>query len=156
MQKSTASLSETLGKELRDAREAVGLQRPQVATQLSIHVQTLAGYERGTVEIPAFRLVGLCEVLGVSAPDVMARAMQRAKIGLDTTGIQIDLYAVIADTTRRSLAPLRRWARKKLADDETGIARLKWSTTIDLTSWLGISEEELVELLVSYTPGYRR
>jgi transcriptional regulator with XRE-family HTH domain len=99
------SLPEMLGAEIRRAREAAGFTRPEVASQLSLHPQTIAGYERGTTELSASGLIDLCELFGVPAPDVMARAMQRARIGLDTIGIQIDLYAVIGDTAKRSPRP---------------------------------------------------
>jgi hypothetical protein len=90
--------------------------------------------------------------MGVSAPDVLAWAMQRAGIGQPTTGMQVDLHAVIKDKTAERL-PMRRWARKRLKDDlGTGIARLAWSVVQEMATLFGIDRDEFVRTLVLFTP----
>jgi transcriptional regulator with XRE-family HTH domain len=143
-----------IGEELRRTRDTIGWTRAELAARLpfGIHIQTLAGYERGTIHCSASRFTVLCETMGVSAPDVLAWAMQRAGIGLPTTGMQIDLHAVINDKTAVRL-PLRRWARKRLKDDPgTGIARLAWPVVQEMATLFGMDRDEFVRTVVLFTP----
>jgi len=144
-----------IGRELRRVRDAIGWTRAELAARLpfGIHVQTLAGYERGAVQCSASRFVSLCQTMGVSAPDVLAWAMQREGIDLTTTGAQVDLHAVVHDKTR-ALLPLRRWARQRLKDDPggTGIARLTWPVVQEMATVFGADLDEFVETLVLFTP----
>lgn len=146
---------QAIGEELRRARDTIGWTRAELAERLpfGIHVQTLAGYERGTVQCTVSRFVALCETMGVSAPDALAWAMQRAEIDLPTTGLQVDLRAVIADKAAE-LLPLRRWARKRLQDDlgGTGVARLEWAVVQEMATMFGIDRAEFVTCLVRFTP----
>ena len=143
-----------IGEELRRARDTIGWTRAELAARLpfSVHVQTLAGYERGTVQCTASRFIVLCQTMGVSAPDVLAWAMQRAGIDLPTTGLQVDLYAVVADKTA-DLLPLRRWARTRLKDDPgAGIARLAWTAVQEMATLFDMNRDEFVRTLVLFTP----
>jgi transcriptional regulator with XRE-family HTH domain len=145
---------QAIGEELRRARDTIGWTRAELAERLpfGIHVQTLAGYERGAVQCSTSRFVLLCRTMGVSAPDVMAWAMQRAGIDLPTTGMQVDLHAVVRDKTP-DLLPLRRWARTRLKDDSgTGVARLAWSVVEELAKLFGMERDEFVRTLVLFTP----
>lgn len=143
-----------IGEELRRARDTIGWTRAKLAARLpfGIHLQTLAGYERGAVQCSTSRFTVLCETMGVSASDVLAWAMQRAGIGLPTTGMQVDLHAVITDKTAE-LLPLRRWARKRLKNDQgTGIARLTWPVVQEMATLFGIDRDEFIRTLVLFTP----
>lgn len=143
-----------IGEELRRTRDTIGWTRAELAARLpfSIHIQTLAGYERGAVQCSTSRFTVLCDTMGVSAPDVLAWAMQRAGIGLPTTGMQVDLHAVITDKTAERL-PLRRWARKRLKNDQgTGIGRLTWPVVQEMATLFGIDRNEFVRALVLFTP----
>jgi transcriptional regulator with XRE-family HTH domain len=143
-----------IGEELRRARDTIGWTRAELATRLpfGIHIQTLAGYERGAVQCSTSRFTVLCETMGVSAADVLAWAMQRAGIGLPTTGMQVDLHAVINDKTAVRL-PLRRWARTRLKDDPgTGIARLAWPVVQEMATLFGMDRDEFVRTVVLFTP----
>lgn len=145
-----------LGAELRRARDTLGWTRAELARRapFGIHVQTLAGYERGTVQCSAMRFSELCQVMGVPAPDLFAWAMQRAKVDLETIGMQLDLYAIHRDSGKPELLPLRRWARHKLnADsDGSGIARVTWSAIGEMAAAFRLERAVLVDHLVSYTP----
>lgn len=143
-----------IGEELRRARDTIGWTRAGLAARLpfSIHVQTLAGYERGTVQCSASRFITLCQTMGIPAPDVLAWAMQRARIDLPTTGMQVDLHTVIIDKTPDWL-PLRRWARKRLNNDPgTGIARLAWPVVQEMATLFDMNRDEFVRTLVLFTP----
>jgi transcriptional regulator with XRE-family HTH domain len=143
-----------IGEELRRARDTLGWTRAELAARLpfGVHVPTLAGYERGVVQCSSNRFIMLCQTMGVSAPDVLAWAMQRARIDLPTIGVQVDLHAVIRDKIP-DLLPLRRWARKRLTNDPgTGIARLAWPAVQELATLLSTNRTEFVRTLILFTP----
>lgn len=149
------SANPAIGAELRRARDTIGWTRAELAARLpfDIHVQTIAGYERGSVQCTVTRFIELCQAMGVSAPDVLAWAMQRAEVGLPTMGLQVDLHAVINNRSAE-LLPLRRWARQRLKDDlgGTGIARLTWPVVQEMATLFGVDREEFVSRLVLFTP----
>jgi transcriptional regulator with XRE-family HTH domain len=144
-----------IGEELRRARDTLGWTRAELATRLpfDIHVQTLAGYERGTVQCTIVRFVELCQVMGVSAPDMLAWAMQRAEVDLPTTGVQIDLRLVVDDWTVE-LVPLRRWAFRRLENDRggDGIAHVAWPVVQEMATLFGFDQDEFVTCLIRFTP----
>ena len=145
---------QAIGQELRRARDAIGWTRAELVTRLPfrVHVQTIAGYERGTVQCSTNRFLVLCGTLGISAPDALAWAMQRAEIDLPTIGAQIDLRAVVHDKAP-DLLPLRRWARRRLKDNpSTGVARLAWPVIQELATVLGMGRDEFVRTLILFTP----
>jgi hypothetical protein len=146
---------QAVGAELRVVRETLRWTRDDLKKRLpfDIHVRTLAGYENGSIQCMMSRFVTLCETMGVSAPDVLAWALQRAEIGLPTTGIQVDLRAIVADKTPE-LRPLRSWARKRLNDDlaDIGVARLQWPAVQEMATLFGMQRAKFVTCLVRYTP----
>lgn len=149
-----AAVAKAIGNELRRARENAGLTRADLVALMpsEIHVQTLATYERGVRQCTVGRLVEICRIIGVSAPDVLSWAMQRAEIDLQTIGLRIDLRAVINDK-RAELLPLRRWARGRLTDDpDSEIAHLEWSAVQDMATTYGIDGSAFVSYLLMFTP----
>lgn len=109
-------LQRTLGDELRRARRDRRLSRQAVLNQLGLGLsnQTLAAYEQGTRSLSVIRLVELADVLGVSALELLARALRRAsRVEPLVSQLPIDLAAVVRDETP-ALAPLRRWAKTRL------------------------------------------
>jgi transcriptional regulator with XRE-family HTH domain len=149
------SVRRAIGEELRRAREANGWTRKKFVDRLpfAVHVQTIAGYEKGATQCTTTRFIELCETMGVSAPDVMAWGMQRANSSLPLIGIQVDLHAVIADKSKELLA-LRRWARRRLEiDDSTGVARLSWETVKEMGLMFGFGVCDFVKRITLFTPG---
>lgn len=150
-----AATKSAIGTELRRARDTLGWTRAELVARLpfDIHPQTLAGYERGTVHCAVGRFIDICHVMGVSAPDILAWAMQRAEVDLDTTGVQVDLHAVLNDLTTE-LLPLRRWARKRLENDlsRDGVAHLTWPTVQEMATLFGFDRTYFVKRLIVFTP----
>lgn len=145
---------QAIGEELRRARDTIGWTRAEMAERLpfDIHVQTLAAYERGIIQVPVSKMILMCGAMGVSAPDLLAWAMQRAGIDLATTGLQVDLHAVVNDK-KADLLPLRRWARQCLQDDPgAGIARLDWPAVQAMARLFGAERDEFIQTLVLFTP----
>src|SRR5690349_10328107 len=85
--------SRMLGEELRCAREALGWSRLQLVARLpsGIGERTLLSYEHGTRHLTALRLVELCYALGVDAPTLLRRALQRARIHIENLPLQVQL-----------------------------------------------------------------
>lgn len=100
-----------LGDELRGLRLSRGHTRGTLVLRLpaDITAQTLASYELGARHCTVQRLFDICDVLGVSAADVLDRVLHRLHPGVATTGLTIDLRA-LARSTSVCLRPLRRWA----------------------------------------------
>lgn len=149
-----AAVARAIGEEIRRARESVGWTRAELVARMpsDIHPQTLATYERGIRQCTVGRLVEICRTMGMSAPDVLSWAMQRAEIDLVTIGLQVDLRAVLADS-RVELLPLRRWARGRLTDDPGAyIAHLEWPVVQEMAALFGIPRPEFVSDLIMFTP----
>ncbi|WP_414637399.1 helix-turn-helix domain-containing protein [Actinophytocola sp.] len=150
-----AEIAKAIGEELRRARDIAGWTRTELISRLpeEIHSQTLAGYERGTIQCTIRRFVEICRAMGVSAPDLLQWSMQRAEVDLRTTGLQIDLHAVLHDKQKR-LLPLRRWARKRLVEDPrgSGVAHLEWAVVHEMATMFGISRSQFVKDLIAFTP----
>jgi len=149
------AITRALGEELRRVRHQAGLSRAELVDQMSsdIHVRTLATYEQGARQCTVVRLVEICRTLGVAAPDVLWLALQRAELDLETTGLQVDLRAVIRDE-RVEFGPLRRWAHKRLERDPDGqgIARLNRAVVQEIAIFLDYSWQELVRYLLKFSP----
>lgn len=79
--------------------------------------------------------------------------MQQVLVDLQTIGLQIDLHAVLHDKQAKML-PLRRWARKRLAEDSggSGIAHLDWAVVQEMATLFGIDRSEFIQALIVYTP----
>lgn len=119
MSKSSSAASDhrmrVLGDELRGLRLSRGHTRGTLVRRLpaDITAQTLASYELGARHCTVQRLFDICDVLGVSAADVLGRVLHRLQPGVATTGLTIDLLA-LAQSTSVQLRPLRRWAITRL------------------------------------------
>ncbi|WP_436499601.1 helix-turn-helix domain-containing protein [Actinokineospora sp. HUAS TT18] len=101
-----------LGAQLRAAREVRGWSRPEMVARLpcAITFQTLASYESGYRHFTVTRLLDLCEVLDVSAVDLIEKITGRR-------GEVVVSRRALAGSTWPSLTPLRRWASASLTRD---------------------------------------
>ncbi|GAB3429801.1 helix-turn-helix domain-containing protein [Actinophytocola sediminis] len=79
MPDSTAAVARAAGIEVRLARGAAGLSRPQLIERLRrrVPVNTLAGWETGVRAISIDRLVDVCDALSIDAGDLLTRARRR-------------------------------------------------------------------------------
>lgn len=70
-----------IGEALRHARDGAGWSRPELVRQLrtQMPVNTYACYEQGIRPVSIPRLVEICQALGVSAPQLLDRVIQRVK-----------------------------------------------------------------------------
>jgi len=149
-------VTRALGEEIRRVRDAAGITRAKLIEDMDsdIHVQTLATYEQGIRQCTVIRFVEICTALGVAAPDVLGLALQRAKIDLQTIGLQVDLRAIIADN-RPATGTIRKWARKRLAADPngSGVVHLTISAIQELAVLFDYTNyEQLVDELIKFAP----
>ena len=151
----TGTITQAIGKEIRRVREHLGWTRGTVVTRMSrtISVQTLANYEYGIRPCTVEMLVEICQPMGVSAADVLGLALQRAEVELP--GVQVDLHAVVRDK-QAELRQLRRWARKRLADDPngSGVARIDRAIIEEMAVFFGFSRAEFLRHLFRFTPEF--
>jgi transcriptional regulator with XRE-family HTH domain len=148
-------IAQALGKELRRARETRGWTRIQLIEKLPVRIseQTLLTYEHGQRHCTFVRLVEICRTLGVTTPDLVHCALQRAGIDLEMMSLRVDLRAIIDDSNEK-FRPIRRWAIIRLSDDPdgTGIARLIPEVMREMAAMVGCSRSALVKYLAKFTP----
>lgn len=150
---SDIAIAKALGEELRRAREARELSRRQLAECLpsGIGERTLLSYEHGTRHMTVVRLFELCLQLDVGAPGLLGRALQRARIDLESVPFQVDLRGLQGDTNTM-YGPVGRWARNKLDEAPGGIAELPQVAVSELAVLIGCSRSNLVDYLAQFTP----
>jgi transcriptional regulator with XRE-family HTH domain len=149
------AITRALGEELRRARDSVGWTRAELVERApsDLQVRTYATYEHGSRQCTVTRFVEICAALGVSAPDVLELALQRAEVHLETIGLQVDLRALL-DAEQSELEPLRRWATNRLRanTDRSGVARLTTAVLQEMAVCLDLTRAQLVRYLVRFTP----
>jgi len=143
-----------VGAEIRRVRDHLGWTRAMVVDRMSptINIQTLANYEYGIRPCTIPRLVEICHALEVSAGDVVGLALQRAEVEFYSS-IQIDLDAVVRDN-QPELAPLRQWARYRLAEDPngSGVARLECAVLEEMAAFFGFTRAEFIKHVTRFMP----
>ena len=69
--------NETVGAQLASWRKTRGLSQQELAEQLGIKMDTLAGYEKGNVSISLFMLLRCAALLQVSFADIVGPATKK-------------------------------------------------------------------------------
>ena len=143
-----------VGAEIRRVRDHLGWTRGQTVDRMSstINIQTLANYEYGIRPCTLPRLVEICHALEVSAGDIVSLALQRAEVEFYSS-VQIDLAAVVRDN-QPELAPLRQWARYRLAEDPNGsaVARLDRAVLEEMAAFFGFTTAEFIKHVARFMP----
>lgn len=150
---SSRAVGRAVGEELRRAREVRGWSRTQLVALLpsGIGERTLLSYEHGTRQLALVRLLELYQVLGVSAPDLLTRALCTARIYVQNLVLRVDLLAVLSDETAE-FRPLCQWARNKLNDNPEGVVDLAPVAVTELAAFLGCSSQGLTNYLAGFAP----
>lgn len=147
------AVSRAVGEELRRVREAKGWSRAQLVGKLpsGIGDRTLLSYEHGTRHLTVLRLVELCRALGVAAPVLLNRALQRARLHLQNLVLEIDLRKLLDDKSD-TFRPMFQWARNKINDNPEGIVELAPASVRELATFVGCSERDLANYLARFIP----
>lgn len=147
------AISRALGEELRRARDALGLSRAQFVATLpsGIGERTLLAYEHGLRNITVARLEELCKHLEVDAPNLLTRALQRAKIHLENLELLVDLRQLVNDGSF-TYRPLRQWAHNRLTETPDGVVAVTPSAARELAAFIGCAHNELAHYLSQFLP----
>lgn len=149
MQLDAGAYQRILGEELRRLREERGLTRRDLSHRLQndLSLQTLATYELGTRQCSVVRLVELCSALEVAPAQLLARVGKRYFGGTAIDGLRVDLHKIV-ETDQQDLAPFRRWAAGRLAENSDagrhGEVRLDPAALERLAELCGLATPELV------------
>lgn len=142
-------MNAAVGKELRLAREAAGLTRPELVDELpfTVSVATLANYESGKRAVSYRRLLEFSRVTRVDAWDILRRAIERVE-AIQSLLVEVDLQVIAYDDDPRFVL-LQRWAKTRLEVAPTGttIVRLHHSVLREFATMLDISAGVLVKHL---------
>ncbi len=148
-----------IGEELRRARTSAGWSRPDLVKRMKsqVPVNTYACYEQGIRQCSIPRLFEICQALEVDVLDLLGLAFQRLEIGLDKSGVRIDLRKII-DDHREEVRPLHRWARNKLKDaptadpNESAVVRVQWLVVKEMAIFCGVPIGQLLNYVRDFTP----
>jgi transcriptional regulator with XRE-family HTH domain len=142
-----------VGEELRRAREARGWSRAQLVAQLpsGIGDRTLLSYEHGTRNLTMARFIELCHVLREDPAKLLNRALQRARINLDSLVIRVDLRALLKDGSD-TFRPMHQWARNTLNEHPDGTVELAPVVVQNLASFVGCPWQALSSYLARFVP----
>jgi hypothetical protein len=101
--------------------------------------------------LTVIRLLELTEALGVSAPNILALALQRAQLYLQNLVLQVDLRQLLNDNNNR-FRPMFQWAKNRLNDAPDGIAELTPSAVREIAAFLGSTHHDLAKYLSKFIP----
>lgn len=151
---------QAIGEELRRARASAGWSRPDLVKRMKsqVPVNTYACYEQGIRQCSIPRLFEICQALDVNILDLLGLAFQRLELGLDKSGVRIDLRKII-DDHREELKPLRRWARNKLKEDAltadpngSAVVRVQWAVVKEMAIFCDMPNGRLLNYIRDFTP----
>jgi len=151
-------ISRALGEELRRAREACGWSRLQLVARLpsGIGDRTLLSYEHGTRHPTVLRLIEICWAMGVDSATLHSRALQRARIHVETMNLQVDLRALLLDCNSSALfRPMVQWARNTLNEHPDGVVEVQPVAVRNLALFVGCPQQDLANYLARFVPDYR-
>lgn len=150
---SDKAISRAIGKELREAREALDLSRGQLVACLPSRIgdRTLLSYEHGTRHLTVLRLIEIARAVGIPAPTLLSLALQKATVELANLVLQVDLKALLNDRSAK-YRPMIQWARNKLNTNPDGIVKLSPSSVKELATFAGYSYRELANHLAKFAP----
>jgi tRNA A-37 threonylcarbamoyl transferase component Bud32 len=115
--------------------------------------RTLLSYEHGTRHLTTLRLIELCRAMGVDAPSLLTRALQRARIHMSNLILEVDLQALLLDE-RPQFRPLAQWARNALNLHPDGVVVVEPAAVRNLALFVGCTFRELADHLARFVPDY--
>jgi transcriptional regulator with XRE-family HTH domain len=148
-------ISRALGEELRRAREALGWSRLELVARLpsGIGDRTLLSYEHGTRNLTMIRFIEICRAMGVDSATLHSRALQRARIHVETMNLHVDLYELLRDTNDK-FRPMVQWARNTLNEHPDGLVEVQPGVVRNLARFAGCSYLDLANYLAQFVPDY--
>lgn len=150
---SDKDISRAIGEEIRRTREARGWTRALLVERLpsGIGDRTLLSYEHGTRCLTALRLIEIGRALGVDAPTLLARGLQRARVHLENIALTVDLHALLHDGSG-TFRPMVQWAKNTLNEHPDGIVDVEPAVVRNLALFVGCTHRELANYLARFVP----
>lgn len=139
-------INSALGGEVRKAREAAGLTRPELVARLpfEVAVATLLNWELGHRGISYVRLAELARTLGESAPELLERALNQAE-SIQTEYVNIDVVALCDDAKARYVM-LRTWGERKRQSLSNGVRIVRLHHSV-IREWAVLLNVKLIDLV---------
>lgn len=150
-------ISRAIGEELRRAREACGWSRAQLVARLPSEIgdRTLLSYEHGTRHLTLIRFIEICRAMGVDSAALHSRALQRARLHLETMNLHIDLWALLRDCNdNTAFRPMIQWARNSLNEHPEGVMEIPPVVVRNLALFVGCPRQDLANYLAQFVPDY--
>lgn len=146
-------IGKAMGQELRRVREARGWTRHEFVESLPSGIcdRTLLSYEHGVRQMTLSRFAELSWALQIDPPTMFARGLQRARLLVHTTSLEVDLQALLRDE-RPTFRPLRQWACNTLNEHPNGIVSVEPAVVRNLALFIGCDKRELAEHFARFTP----
>lgn len=157
---SEQAIIRAVGEELRRARTSAGWSRPELVKRMKkrVPVNTYACYEQGIRQCSIPRLIEICQVLEVSALELLGLAFQRLELEMEESMVRIDLRKVVKDE-RDDVRQLRRWAQNRMKEDaltadseEPAVVRLRWDVVKEMGKFCDLSPKRLRRYIRDFTP----
>lgn len=138
-----------LGQELRRAREKAGLSRPELAAQLASGVaeRTLNSWEIGYRRIEISSIIEICDVLGVSVPDIFRAVVEQLRTP-SMLDVRVNPRALAEDTTKK-YERIQEWARKRSADKSVVLTS---RTVREMAAMANLTHDDLARYLLKFSP----
>lgn len=150
------AITEAVGEELRRVREARGWSRADFVKRLpsGIGDRTLLAYEHGLRHLTLSRLFELAQGLEVDVIAVLRRGVQRARLYLENLALDVDLRALLDDSSsgRSAFRPMAQWARNTLNENPDGVAEIEPTVVRNLALFIGCAHTDLADYLAQFTP----
>jgi transcriptional regulator with XRE-family HTH domain len=150
-------ISRALGEELRRAREACGWSRLHLVARLpsGIGDRTLLSYEHGTRHLTVVRFIEICRAMAVDSATLHSRALQRARIHVETMNLHVDLRALLLDCNNSAMfRPMVQWARNTLNEHPDGVVEVQPAVVRNLALFVGCLRLDLANYLAQFVPDY--
>jgi transcriptional regulator with XRE-family HTH domain len=144
-----------IGEELRRTREMQGWSRGQLAEQMLFRIgdRTVLSYEHGTRRLSVPRFLEVCWALGADAAILLTRALQRARIQVQTMVLHLDLRELHRDSSRNDkFRPIAQWAQNALNEHPSGVMPVEPTVVRNLALFMGCQYLDLANYLARFTP----
>jgi hypothetical protein len=117
-----------------------------------IHFRTLGAYELGYRHFSVIKFIEICQILGVSASEMLDQVEARMQVDLQIGPLRIDLHAVVQDGNP-ALEPLRTWARNRLDSGRPEhVVTVEPDLVGEMAAFCGLTGQGLATHLAALTP----
>jgi hypothetical protein len=93
--------------------------------------------------------------MGVDSATLHSRALQRARIHVETMNLHVDLRALLLDSNNSAMfRPMVQWARNTLNEHSDGVVEVQPAVVRNLALFVGCTSHDLANYLARFVPDY--